>query len=992
MFTVNRSESFFFHNNLSDDEIYAQSTDPRAPRGWLIDLINRFGRLNGFKKLLERFEKGSPLSVSLIATLLKPFGLCYEFLTVNTVKNYFIPITQIVPVVLENLTDDELKKESKNEAKNDLLSRIVKSLKTLASRIPNQEETIRNLEIFRLRMILRLLQISSFNGKMNALNEVNKVITNVSFESHRHEAPTAGMFAPSTVSETPIDGMFAPKTLRGERIDGMFVPRTVSGMSTEGMFGPKNLRGGRIDTMFAPTPNRSAALTASVKSAIVSCITGTNVSSNAGDEINLGITVDVGQKPCVNSGSGNSSSNSISSNNSNVSGNNMSSGLSGNTSESTNESANTQNSSVSTLVNESASTSSSGLGEEVDWLTAKRMANWIRENRVLQIVLRDSLHQPQYVEKLEKIIRFVIKEKALTLEDLDDLWAAQCGKHEAIVKNVHDLLAKLAWDFSPEQLDHLFECFRASWTQAKNKQREKLLELIRRLAEDDKDGLMAHKVLNLLWNLSHNSDIPTDIIDQALAALVKILDYSCCQDRDSQKLEWLSKCIGELKKEESDWVLPALKLIREICCLYKEAPTNFSNVALPSVTSTAMTSSTGGLSSDITTTDSNSISNVNLNVNSSLINQSMMNQSEVTQGSGRVLIGNEMERGSGPSATGVGGSHLMMYRHEIINRLQCQHSLVVLVSENLSNYINKARQLYKDNSNLNSGTLLSGSRFSHAQEVQERLSFLRFLLKDGRLWLCAPQAKQIWKCLAENAIFSDDREACFKWFSQLMSEEQDLDPEMNKSFFENNLLQLDPSLVTESGIECFDRFFKIVNLKEGKLILKRRVFLTQDLDLIGLDYLWKVVLNCSEEVANSGIELIKEIYTNLGPCLSDQKLDIHADFIQSCIDRLQVFYDIVSILRKEENDRDRVRYELVRMTRVLSLLFEYISQCDNDFGDERTILSMERSFRGKQVSLTIRFPNQGRHIEDIQIWTHRNEYLSAVKRQILNKYNLTSLI
>ena len=27
------------------------------------------------------------------------------------------------------------------------------------------------------------------------------------------------------------------------------------------------------------------------------------------------------------------------------------------------------------------------------------------------------------------------------------------------MKNLHDLLAKLAWDFSPEQLDHLFECF-----------------------------------------------------------------------------------------------------------------------------------------------------------------------------------------------------------------------------------------------------------------------------------------------------------------------------------------------------------------------------------------------------------------------------------------------------------------------------------------------------------------------------------------------------
>lgn len=53
----------------------------------------------------------------------------------------------------------------------------------------------------------------------------------------------------------------------------------------------------------------------------------------------------------------------------------------------------------------------------------------------------------------------MIKEQALSLNDLDALWAAQAGKHDAIVKNVHDLLAKLAWDFSPEQLDHLFECF-----------------------------------------------------------------------------------------------------------------------------------------------------------------------------------------------------------------------------------------------------------------------------------------------------------------------------------------------------------------------------------------------------------------------------------------------------------------------------------------------------------------------------------------------------
>jgi len=63
--------------------------------------------------------------------------------------------------------------------------------------------------------------------------------------------------------------------------------------------------------------------------------------------------------------------------------------------------------------------------DEVEFLSPKHIAEWLAENQVLQIVLRDSLHQPQYVEKLEKILRFIIKERSLTLRDLDDIWAAQ---------------------------------------------------------------------------------------------------------------------------------------------------------------------------------------------------------------------------------------------------------------------------------------------------------------------------------------------------------------------------------------------------------------------------------------------------------------------------------------------------------------------------------------------------------------------------------------
>ena len=54
-------------------------------------------------------------------------------------------------------------------------------------------------------------------------------------------------------------------------------------------------------------------------------------------------------------------------------------------------------------------------------------------------------------------------------------------------------------------------------------------------------------MLTLLWTLAKADDCPTDTMDQALAALIKILDYSCTSDRDKHKLEWTYKFVEELK-------------------------------------------------------------------------------------------------------------------------------------------------------------------------------------------------------------------------------------------------------------------------------------------------------------------------------------------------------------------------------------------------------------------------------------------------------------
>ena len=73
---------------------------------------------------------------------------------------------------------------------------------------------------------------------------------------------------------------------------------------------------------------------------------------------------------------------------------------------------------------------------------------------------------------------------------------------------------------------------------------------------------------------------------------------------------------------------------------------------------------------------------------------------------------------------------LFFYRQEVIERLQNQHSVVILVTNSLTNYMEKVRQLCKDNPNsIDPNTYTPDNRYNHIVQVHERLNFLRFLLK-----------------------------------------------------------------------------------------------------------------------------------------------------------------------------------------------------------------------------------------------------------------------
>ncbi len=80
---------------------------------------------------------------------------------------------------------------------------------------------------------------------------------------------------------------------------------------------------------------------------------------------------------------------------------------------------------------------------------------WLEAENVLSLTLRSHLHLKQYVEQVERIMRFLLRHGRLREEHLDFVWGAteKQDTFEETKANLFALLASLAVDFSPSQLD-----------------------------------------------------------------------------------------------------------------------------------------------------------------------------------------------------------------------------------------------------------------------------------------------------------------------------------------------------------------------------------------------------------------------------------------------------------------------------------------------------------------------------------------------------------
>ncbi|XP_050400806.1 ubiquitin carboxyl-terminal hydrolase 24 isoform X1 [Patella vulgata] len=138
------------------------------PYGWLTHLVNRFASKGGLElviKILENDELDAPV----MASLLKPFGICSDFLNSQLLKNLLGPGMDRANKYVKGLEEKDLK-----EKKIGSVSNLLASMKLLCLNM--WQQNVDAIDELRLEVALRMLKSPNFNAKMNSLKEVTKLI------------------------------------------------------------------------------------------------------------------------------------------------------------------------------------------------------------------------------------------------------------------------------------------------------------------------------------------------------------------------------------------------------------------------------------------------------------------------------------------------------------------------------------------------------------------------------------------------------------------------------------------------------------------------------------------------------------------------------------------------------------------------------------------------------------------------------------------------
>ncbi|XP_063403289.1 ubiquitin carboxyl-terminal hydrolase 24-like [Mytilus trossulus] len=340
----------------------------------------------------------------------------------------------------------------------------------------------------------------------------------------------------------------------------------------------------------------------------------------------------------------------------------------------------------------------------------------------------------------------------------------------------------------------------------------------------------------------------------------------------------------------------------------------------------------------------------------------------------------------------------------ILHDLNKNHDVIKLVTQSLVKCHKQASGAVGDGQ-LGPDTIVN-RLYAHSEMVSTHLLFLQYMLQEGALYLPWSRARDIWGTLIASPEACEwDRETCFEWFTKGLP---DLEMDTQSQLFQKELLKLDPVKLSEKGFTCFKSFLENVNKYEHRLKPEGNKLIVEKTELLGLDYLWDICLNTSDEnIANISIQLLMTVsYTNLAPRLKKDAVSLHKKFITECYNRLENAMIGIggTVLARCISSATKTltapvvqlvstiplpcrSIKLQNIERLLWIAEVYVLNVEEAHNTPRTILPHGAAFQGYQINLYVTCESSK---QDFMLVCHSNETLCSVRTKVSNRMKKAS--
>ena len=244
------------------------------------------------------------------------------------------------------------------------------------------------------------------------------------------------------------------------------------------------------------------------------------------------------------------------------------------------------------------------------------------------------------------------------------------------------------------------------------------------------------------------------------------------------------------------------------------------------------------------------------------------------------------------------------------------------------NFVNDAPvQNHRENEFLAQMQTNSIYQIKYFKEVEQRLDFLKYLLKNGDEIMKPMHFKILWECFIESSFHEKERTMFLEWLTSIIKIQSGytntkkegiiiLDDDTIDVIFFEWLLYLDFTSIPMEAYSWFQEYFVYINVQFGQLIRSTysRSYEIYETKLIGIQALWEIVLQVKDqEIYEKSSNFLMTLYRKLSPELFENLNSIKEEFLKICMSNIK---DGVSGLKgdisyeEKENCKNRVARSL----------------------------------------------------------------------------------